>query len=323
MDLDIKWTTAELVVGAVEACLLRPTEADAAYVAEFLDTTPDLAAGALTMASQLGFVRPAAKGCYVPVHPLSSYLAGCSSVNHRKALLRFALEQYAPFRTFRERLVRMNHAPRAAATQVIAVHGLKAPKDTVATTLTDLGQYAGSLVPEGANLYAPPVPNTADYLLDLGEVVDDDVACEAIVRDKLGERAAEWVDRAEVLGPLVIAYRKLREAETDPRTPILHAGMAVESFLSQFGNVKKHSLASCNGIIQRADSLRGACLLKTKHHGMLLFLGHIRNAADHGTDDREIGRTWNVTPDTAVAYVRTALSVVTAVVATLSDEYLV
>jgi hypothetical protein len=318
MPFEIRRTTANQVVDATEACVLRPAGASTAYVAEFLDTTEYLAEAALSMAVQLGFVRVAA-GNYLAQPPLARHLVACDSA-HRAAVLRFALEQYEPYRTFRDRLDRTNHDPRAAATQAKAIHSITSHRDDIAATLADFGVYCRSLESEGAGLYKPREGASSDHLLEMAEVVDDGVACELKVRERLGPEAADWADRTQVMDPFVTAYQKLRECTTDPRSPILHAGLGNESFLSQVATHHAHVFTAANGIIQRADSLHGANLLKTKHWGVYLFLGHVRNAADHGTDDREINSTWDINPDTAVAYVSLSLSATTAVVAELLGQ---
>jgi predicted XRE-type DNA-binding protein len=46
---------------------------------------------------------------------------------------------------------------------------------------------------------------------------------------------------------------------------------------------------------------------------MVKYLGHLRNAADHGVDS-EIGTQWQVSAKTAVEYVHVAQSTISAMV---------
>jgi hypothetical protein len=72
----------------------------------------------------------------------------------------------------------------------------------------------------------------------------------------------------------------------------------------------------------KADTLAAANHLTTKHKFMLKYLGHIRNAADHGVD-AEIGRQWDVSEDTCVEYVHVAITTIRCVVAHMNNRFTV
>jgi hypothetical protein len=55
---------------------------------------------------------------------------------------------------------------------------------------------------------------------------------------------------------------------------------------------------------------------------MIRYLGHIRNAADHGIDS-EINMQWDVSPKTAVEYVHVAQTAIAAMVAHINGRFTV
>jgi hypothetical protein len=57
-------------------------------------------------------------------------------------------------------------------------------------------------------------------------------------------------------------------------------------------------LSTKTGIIQKAMALKASGALAGKHMGYLDYLGHLRNAADHGIDP-DVNADWDVTPEAA------------------------
>jgi len=320
MPYEVCRTTAEHVLESVEAVLLSPDSADVPLVAAYLDTSADIAADALEMAAQLGFVTATGNGRYVAKQPLASYLAAAD--RHKKAaILRFALEQYPPFRTFRDRLAFADRTATAAQ-QTRALHSIKASKDIVAATLISLGTYARALESEGAGVVAPTKTEPGDFLLSVDEVVRERADVEIMLLRRLGEGAAAWIDREQVLRPLVDAYLKLKDASDDPLAPVQCAARAVEGFLTQLARHHSYTFASATGINGMADELAKQKMLTTKHKNMLKYLGHVRNAAEHGPDP-ETGSAWAISQTTCMEYVNVAMSVMTVLVRAINKEYFV
>lgn len=133
------------------------------------------------------------------------------------------------------------------------------------------------------------------------------------VRRLLGEQVVAWIDGPNVFENLVTAYQRSATSETDSRAPIVHAGNAVESFLSQLAQHHSVNVQTAHGINAKADRIGQANHLLSKHKFMVKYLGHLRNAADHGVDS-EIGTQWQVSAKTAVEYVHVAQSTISAMV---------
>ena len=234
MLFEIFGTTAEDVIGATDATLQINIGVTDNLVADFLDIPADNARNALRMAQQLGLITTNSAGNYIPLFPYATYLIS-GNLHHRAAILRFVLEQYQPYKSFKYRLD-ITTSANEAVRQVKALFSLNAHRGDILSTLVSLGTYTNSLIAEGAGRYRIPDSGTTNYLSIVEDIVHDREAAELNVRRKLGEDAVNWIDHQEVLNPLITAYQKAAVAHHDPRAPIVYAGNAIESFLVQVAN---------------------------------------------------------------------------------------
>jgi hypothetical protein len=306
-------TTAENLIGATDAALQRSTGVDASLVSDFLDTTSQYASDALMMAEQLGLLTQKANGKFHACAPYAIYLVTANRAA-KAAILRLILDQYQPYKTFRWRLTLTSGVPSEAATQTRAIHSLAAHRDVILETFTDLGTYANSLLSQGAGLFTPSPDDAPQYLKVVSEVVRDREAAELAVRTKLGDEVVKVIDPDEVLANIVTAYQKLEGDVVDSRSPVVYAANAIESFLVAYGQRQAVNVSAETGINAKADKLGAAKKIVTKHKNMLKYLGHVRNAADHGIDS-EINREWTVSQETAIQYVHVAATTMADLVA--------
>lgn len=299
--------TAEAVVAAVDAASVAGEPVDADYVAAFAQLTPDNAKAAIALAADLGLLRESA-GRYSPASPLCRALVTANQ--QRKATaLRIVLEDYAPFLRFRERLMATGDATTAAQ-QVRQLLDLSSHHGEVKETLLSLGQYSQALLAEGGGVYRAR-EDAAEYELNaLAEGCASDVAAEKLIRARLGDHAVEKVSREEVVVPLANAIQKA--GANDGRGAVVCAGNAVESYLSGLASRCGVSLAGKLGINARAEELSSKGHLPKKLLNVAKYLGHVRNAADHGSD-AEIGVPWTIRDATGVEYCFVACSFIAAV----------
>ncbi|MFC1806033.1 hypothetical protein ACFL09_03540 [Planctomycetota bacterium] len=253
--------------------------------------------------------------------PCVAYLNTCARQS-RASVLRFVLEQYAPYKAFKARLNVTTGVVSEAATQIRAIYSISAHRDVIAVTFVDLGTYANSLASQGAGLYLAVVGDEPQYLSVLNEVVQDREAAEMAVRRRMGFDVAAWIDQGDVLSHLVTAYQRLPNVDEDTRAPIVHAANGFESFLTQVAVHHGVDLAGATGINSKADRLAREGKIATKHKFMCKYLGHVRNATEHGADP-ETNHVWDVSPTTAVEYVHVAQSVIAAVVSRINGRYVV
>ena len=59
-----------------------------------------------------------------------------------------------------------------------------------------------------------------------------------------------------------------------------------------------------------------------KHKFILKYLGHVRNAADHGID-AEVNHEWDICQNTAEEYVHVAQTVIANIVMGLNNRFVV
>jgi hypothetical protein len=311
MPYEVPRTTADHVVGAVDAALQSPSGVTAAVVAGFLECSEESALSALTMAAQLGLVRLDG-GTFVPDSSCAPLLV-VANRDQRTAVMRFLLEQYHPFCLFRSRLHMTEGVPSTAAAQTRALCGLASHRDEILATLLDLGTFSSALATQGGGLYLAPEGEEAAYMAILRQVVDDRTSAEFSVRRRIGFEEAEWVDGASVLEHMVTAYQRLAYVETEIRAPIVHAANAIEGLLVQVATSKGVQLAGATGINAKLERLAAGQAISRKHKHVGKYLGHMRNAAEHGPDP-DIGQPWGIGSNAAVEYVHSAQTYVGSVV---------
>lgn len=312
MSFEVYRTTAEHVIGAVDAALQKTDGVDEQLVTNFLDTTGDSGRSALRMAVQLGLLKEDPSDTYIVNSPCTVYLSTCSR-DQKSAVLRYVLEQYQPYRTFKTRLNVNTGVPVNAAGQTRALYDISAHRDVIVHTFVSLGTYTNSILSQGGGLYLASEDNSTSYLDILTEVIEDREKAESAVRSYIGHNEANWLNQETVLSPLVTAYQRLTAIVEDQRAPILHAGNALESFLSQIAQNYTVDLRGANGINAKVEKLLESGTLAKKHGFMCKYLGHIRNAAEHG-DDPNIGAPWQVCINTAIQYVHVAQTTISAIV---------
>lgn len=319
MVFEIHRTTAEHVISATDAALQVKDRVDKNIVADFIDSTVDSANNALRMAEQLGFLK-SSNGKFRCEFPYAEYLV-TSILDEKAAVLRFVLEQYPPYRTFKARLS-MGIIPSDAANQTRAIHKITAHRDVVLDTLTSLGTYANSLSSEGAGLYRLKEGEIKKYLCIVEKVINDRETTRIYIRHRMSKEAVEWINDRDVFEELVTGYQRAAKAKEDKNAPIVHTGNAVESFLAQLASHYNVNVERATGINAIVDELDRNGHLTKKHKFMIKYLGHVRNAADHGKDS-EIGKAWEISETTSIEYVHVAQSVIRDVVATLDKQYIV
>jgi hypothetical protein len=321
MPFEVYRTTAEQIIAATDAALQNLKGIDAQTISLFLDTAQEFARDALKMAVQLGLLTEQNQDEFVAGSPCSKYLV--TSVREEKAaVFRFVLEQYKPFSVFKQRLDLATGVVGEAATQTKALCAITAHRDVVASTLIDLGTYARALTSQGAGLYLASEGRNTEFLRVMDNVLADRQNTELFICRRLERGAAEWIERDGVLENLITAYQRLKAVSEDARAPIVHAGNAVESFLVQLAAHYHTNIENAPGINAKAERLGQANHLSTKHKNMLKYLGHIRNAADHGVDT-EVGQQWSIRESTTIEYVHVALSAIGDLVDAKNGKFIV
>jgi hypothetical protein len=217
------------------------------------------------------------------------------------------LESYKPFVTFRDRFIATG-VSATAAQQTKAALNLAPSRDEIKETLIDLGTYSQAFSSIGGGRYQIDPSPMGNRLQELLVACVDTAAAEQRIREQLGPHACAVVSYDEVITPLADALVRARNG--DPRGAVLTAGNAVESYLVALAGRVHVALAGA-GINAKLDELRRGNQMPQKLLNMGKYLGHVRNAADHGID-AEVNAAWDIRPATGIEFVFVACSFIAA-----------
>jgi hypothetical protein len=300
-------STAEQVVQVVEA-VEAFRQATSQEVQDFCDLSQGQADNALTLAEDLGLINKAGTN-FKPATSFSSFVSSPDEAK-KAAVIRVVLESYEPFVVFRQRLQATASADKAAE-QTKALLSLSAHREEVKDTLISLGTYTGAIISAGGGKYSTVISaEIGNPVLELSAAATDQATAELLIRTQIGPKA-DRLDRTEVVLPLASALLKAKAG--DVIGAVTDAARSVESFLGRLAIRTGVSLAGTNGISQKLDKFRAGNQLPKKVVEAAKYLGHVRNAADHGLDaDAEVGAAWIVQPLTATLYVHVACAFMNA-----------
>jgi hypothetical protein len=299
MTFNIVLTTAEDIVGIVDAVLAKPDYCDVTFISEFADISENQATNALKMALEFGLViYDSVTMTYNSDSLLARLLISARNDYHKATIMRFVLDQYKPFTTFKARYS-FTQSIDLASKQVKHLYSMSSSYKDIKNTLTNIATYAKAMISDGANQYL-----FNDDCVTYFEILDvvlkfksnDDYA----LRTLLGDVAYNYVDEENVYMPLSDSLSKVQNEVTDGKSIVLYAGNAFESFLQQIADNHGVSLVGKNGIIQKSSAL--SSVMSKKHRGMIDYIGQIRNAADHGADADENGGVWKILEETSKVY---------------------
>ena len=296
--------TAEQVVSVVDAVYVN-RRARRDLVERFCDLTEEQADGALSLAVDMRLLGETS-GEYIPLDPLARFISVAPA--EAASALRVVLESYEPFTVFRDRLGATNSADTAAQ-QTLAILDLATHREHVKDTLMNLGTYTGALRTEGGGRYRRGDQDIPNHLAALAGQADTVAASERAMQSQLGEAAAQRVSQQEVIRPLADALMKASAGS--PRDAVTAAGNAVDSYLTELAARLGVNLAGATGINAKVEKLLAAGKLPKKLAQASKYIGHVRNAADHGID-AEIGAAWAILPETGLPYVYAACAFIRA-----------
>lgn len=297
MSYEIVLTTAEDIVAVVDAVCAKPNLCDKDFVCEFTDLTINRAENALHMAEQLSFIKfDASTTNYHGSSFLARLMVSSRNDEQKAAIIRLVLEQYEPYVTFKSRYLFTDSAD-SASKQVKVLHSMNSLYKDIKNTIISMATYSKSIVDGGANSYRLN-PDISSHIALLESALNCKSSDENNLIFQFGKTIYDMLDKETVINPLADAYSKIQNSTVDARSIVLYAGNAFESYLVQNAASNQISLVGKNGIISKASALS----LSKKHKGMIEYIGQVRNAADHGADTNENGKSWEISEETARVY---------------------
>ncbi len=300
--------TAEQVIACVEAVVANGLASKVDFVAAFTDLNEDQARNALKLASDLGLLAEKSPDIFEVLNPIAR-LVRTPHDKEKAAVLRIVLEGFEPFYVFREEL-EANGDANAASLRTKTRVNLDAHREDIKSTLLNLATFSGALVAGHGGRYERDSKSASDLLRELAAGCSEEAASLHQVRAQLTHETANIVSHDDVLVPLAAALR--HAAAGAPREAVVHAGNAVESFLTEIALRKGVSLSGATGINAKLDRLTSSNHIPKKLSFNGKYLGHIRNAADHGIDS-EISASWSIVEQTGTNFVFVALAFIKAV----------
>lgn len=295
--------TAEQVVAVTEAVVAHGEPAPQNFVEVFADLNADQARSALALSVDLGLLSKTAES-FEATSPLCRLLRTPHD-SERAAVIRIVLEGHQPFLVFREELEATADAA-TAANRTKARLDLDAHREDIRSTLLGLATYSGALTAGQGGQYERDSKSQSHLLEELSSGCEEQGASIYQVRKILGEDLANTVSHENIIDPLAAG---LRHAAGDDggREAVVNAGNAVESFLSEVAARHAIDVSTAHGINAKLARIEQGGMMPTKLLNVGKYLGHVRNAADHGVDP-EIGDAWTISDGTGLNYVFVALS---------------
>lgn len=294
--------TAESVVATVEAVFIKGGATSPQFAADFCQLPVDQASAAMELAVDLGLLRQAGKN-FETGSPLCRFFATDDQMVKASAL-RLVLEAYEPFVFFQQSLARTPEASTAAQ-QTQVFFGLTAHREEIKETLISLGTYSQAIETSGGGQYGVKATRFDNTLAKLAAACADAAGAETAIRTLIGTDVEDVSDRASVIVPLADALIAARDG--DGRGAVVNAGNAVESYLEAFAGRAGVNVGGAPGINAKLDRFDAAAVIPKKLVFVGKYLGHVRNAADHGID-AEVGAPWTIRVATGYEFVNVACS---------------
>ena len=278
--------TAEQVISVSEA-VVSLGGGNSASVAAFTDLPSATAEGALKLAADMGLLSEN-QDQYDAASPMCRLLRTPQD-SEKAAILRVTIESYEPFLIFREEHEATNNVTNAAQRTKVKLD-LDCHREQIKETLLSLATYSGALKAGQGNTYERDARGLTALLDELAAGSREVAEATLTIREELGD-AATQVDHDQVILPLVAGLR--HAAARNGREAVLQAGIALENFLTAAATYHTTNIAGANGINAKMDRLVQSRALPPKLLNVCKYVGHVRNAADHGAD-ADIGAPWEI-----------------------------
>jgi hypothetical protein len=312
--LELPQCTAEQVTEVAEATAIAGSPLSAAAIATYLNHPPQTVERALAVADALGLVVKTGSD-FEPKTPFGFYFSEATD-SRRIDVLRFAPEAFPTYRFFKQR-VSLHHDTLKAAREVKHRFGYENHEGEIRETLVSLGQFSGSLIYGTDTGYVVAISGEAETFLAAAEQISlVGASVEDFIRESLSDEAYAYVqdEEAGIVTHLRSAVQKVVAGELE-RSAVVHIGNAAENFLIKVADGANPGvdLSKATGVTSKAQYLKDKKVIADKQMGYFRFLGHLRNAADHGQDP-DVNMEWSISPEAVQLGARSLLSAIRSVV---------
>jgi hypothetical protein len=274
----------------VEAvCVLRE-RANLSEIVQYSDTATDSAEKALKMAIQLKLVKLDGT-IYKPELPFARLLTN-ARINEKKAILKFRLMEYEPFKFFVSLILRGEDITRAALKTKTAFN-ITGSTTILKNSLLDLGIFSRVFI-EGETGIEPlfkEEPDIINVFSSIENTINDQTQIESFVTNQLDDAVIDYI--GDLKERLVSAGAKF---SSEPKSCIMETADVFEDFLKKCAQDESVNISRARGFIEIGNKLRSSGKITKKHQGFIYFVGQMRNAFKH-TLDSEVNKSWQVSDD--------------------------
>lgn len=320
MALPIFPSTAEDVILVSGAIVVLQTAAIIETISSYTNLSLERTERALELSVELGLLRKQDQ-FYVPKDLLSEQLCKqlrTPNVEDSVAVLRIIIQLYEPLIIFLEEL-QATGEPMESARRTKERLDLVYDQSDIKDTLWSLATYSGALKAGSGNSFVADSQGESYALQVLARGSKEESGAIAAIREVLGENAASKVSHVDVIVPLANALQHASR-ENAAREAVMQASNAIENFLNIYARQTGVSLQGAHGINAILDRLKNSGKLPSKLHNVGKYVGHVRNAADHGMDN-EINAAWKITAATGRNFVFVAANLICAILCYSDNQY--
>jgi hypothetical protein len=295
------------LLDVVEAVFELDKEATLEQVLEYSDISKDSAEKALKMAIQLELVK-LENGKYKAELPFARLITNAKRIE-KKAILKFRLMEYPPFKFFVSLILRNEDATRAAS-KTKTRFSISGSTTILKNTFLDLGSFARVFdeTEQGITMIIKEQPEIISVFETIGNILNDETQIEGFVNNQLDDSAIEFL--GDLKDRLISAGSKF---PSDQIACIKETADVFEDFLKKIASDASINISDTNGLIEVGNRLKGNSKIASKHQGFINFVGQMRNAFKHTTDS-EVGKSWNVSSDLSLEVFLVTLSAINSIV---------
>jgi hypothetical protein len=215
--------------------------------------------------------------------------------------LRQALQSYPPFLLYLD-FISKGYPSDKSATMTTGIFRIPSPKEKVERAFRNWGLQTSLIIADTSGKLSIPEAEKglpSEYVESLMKAMRADLQAKIFLIETMSQQAFAYLTEKginiEDLSDALVNYEK------DSQTSANKACQTFEHFLFKLGEDVGVNVKTCNGIIEYADTIKGArndVILRNQWH-VCHGIGGLRNMAHH-SPDKETGNEWNFTPQGAI-----------------------
>ncbi|GAJ12883.1 unnamed protein product, partial [marine sediment metagenome] len=219
-------------------------------ITSYADITEDIATKSLIMATQLQFLEKT-NDHYEPILPYARLLSN-AHIKEKKALLKFRLMEFQPFKFFTMAILRGENVTRAAykTKQVFEISG---SATILSQTFLNLGLFSDVFINTETGIEAI-FKAESEFLAifeSIGTTINEETQIESFIETQLASGVSDYI--RDLKSRLVTSGQIVN---SNPENSIKAGADVFEDFLKKIATEEGVDLAGTNGIMQVGDRLK-------------------------------------------------------------------